>query len=533
MSHEKAMKKNPESCNACRITSSRHARTSVKRNPILLIAVLMFCNYCSLFCQKRDNNWLLQGGCSPYTRVKFQFTNGTVDTSSDFRRFGSFFTNTSISDSLGALLFYTNGSVIANANHDTLQNSSNFNYGFEATINCGQLATVQEAIFIPKPDDPNIYYLFHEVRDQFFAYSINQESPLNLKCSTIDLTLDSGLGGIVPGKKGTIVINDTMSNGLITACKHGNGRDWWLIAPRFRSNTYYKLLISTDSSFQFTTQTIGDSIIYATLGQANFSPDGNYYALVDNVNNLNVFKFDRCTGEFYDSTYINVPNPNSSSAYHTVGLAFSSNSRFLYVNTFSTIYQYDLFNSNIASSQTLVAQWDTAYIPTATNFLNAQLAPDNKIYIGTFGGVYVMHYINSPDNPGVSCDVVQNSPYIGTNLVGNASVPTFPNYKLGRLPGSPCDTLTGSPEVPAARISFTLSPNPSNGNFSWKYSGTITEMAELKIVDMNNKAVYRETLSTKTYPGGELHLNLSNGVYMCILTIGSKIYLQKLAISSQ
>ena len=46
-----------------------------------------------------------------------------------------------------------------------------------------------------------------------------------------------------------------------------------------------------------------------------------------------------------------------------------------------------------------------------------------------------------------------------------ATLPSFPNYRLGRLEGSPCDTLNlvNTQENPAPKEAIQLFPNPTDG----------------------------------------------------------------------
>jgi hypothetical protein len=90
-----------------------------------------------------------------------------------------------------------------------------------------------------------------------------------------------------------------------------------------------------------------------------------------------------------------------------------------------------------------IAHWDSTYSPFppyATVFDIAQLAPNGKIYIGTGNTTLRMHVINNPDEPGLACNLVQHG--ITTPTYYWNSLPNHPNYFLGALAGSPCDTLS-------------------------------------------------------------------------------------------
>ena len=89
---------------------------------------------------------------------------------------------------------------------------------------------------------PNIYYLFHGTIDNTADYTANY-----LYLTTIDMNLNSGKGQVT--SKNVIKIQDTLNSGRITACKHGNGRDWWIIVrptgfgSAINNNVFIKYLV--------------------------------------------------------------------------------------------------------------------------------------------------------------------------------------------------------------------------------------------------------------------------------------------------
>src|SRR5690606_2333321 len=82
----------------------------------------------------------------------------------------------SISDENGNLLFYTDGITVYNRLHVIMSN------GFGLL---GDPSSSQSAIVVPKPNDPDIYYIF--------TVGSNQ-SLTGLKYSVVDMTSDGGLG---------------------------------------------------------------------------------------------------------------------------------------------------------------------------------------------------------------------------------------------------------------------------------------------------------------------------------------------------
>ena len=59
--------------------------------------------------------------------------------------------STSISDKDGNLLFYTNGEEVYDKNNDIMSGGTGLH---------GDESSTQSAIIVPKPNDPNIYYIF-------------------------------------------------------------------------------------------------------------------------------------------------------------------------------------------------------------------------------------------------------------------------------------------------------------------------------------------------------------------------------------
>jgi hypothetical protein len=117
-----------------------------------------------------------------------------------------------------------------------------------------------------------------------------------------------------------------------------------------------------------------------------------------------------------------------------------------------------LLASNIAASKDTLIYLT---LPSTGGLLKR--APDDKIYFscvyndGVSGYPYPdsvsnmynenLSVINYPDSPGVACGFAPFSYYLGGNET-YWGLPNNPNYELGPLTGSPCDTLTGISPTP-------------------------------------------------------------------------------------
>ena len=109
---------------------------------------------------------------------------------------------------------------------------------------------------------------------------------------------------------------------------------------------FYKLLLRPQGVSTATTQFIGDTMEYVqATGQAIFSPDGRKYASYHpryTDNDLLIMDFDRCSGNFNNPVHVSIDDSASAG-----GVAFSSNSRFLYLTSRNYIYQFDMNDTNI------------------------------------------------------------------------------------------------------------------------------------------------------------------------------------------
>ena len=475
--------------------------------------------------QNRTNVWELSYTFGTAPKCELRYNGSSMDTNSVYRVMSFFDTNASICDTNGNLLFYSNGITIGNRNYDTLQNAVDFNPGWATDFNDPQgMSTCQGVLILPDPGNPDQYYIFHESGEEFIAYGDYQVQPLHLSYSVVNMNLDGGLGGIVDTLKNKYAIIDTLLWGGLTAVKHANGRDWWIIIHRFYNDKCYKLLLTPQGVEGPYEQTIGSYLgSYDAVVQATFSPDGSKYCISNNGGLFDYFDFDRCTGEFS-----NYKTGNDSAGFF--GCSFSPNSRFLYMSSLVDLYQYDTWDSNMIADVVHIATWDSFYhYGNPIWFFMHQLAPDGRIYLSVFSGEQYLNVINSPDSLGIDCNFTPHS-FLLTHYGFSDNIPSFPNYDLGSLQGSPCDTLYNSTSNLKPQIlNFSLSPNPSSTYINIVYS--IEQNAELTFTDAYGRVVKQLTL----YPYFKNRIiytdGLSVGVYLVTMREGEKISSKKLIIT--
>ncbi len=209
----------------------------------------------------------------------------------------------------------------------------------------------------------------------------------------------------------------------------------------------------------------------------------------------------------------------------------------------SRLLQFNLFATDIPAS------CDTLYEQRNPNLFGAlRKAPDNKIYMASWynWGFPAYPYpdsvrnmynenlsvINYPDSIGAACNFTPFSFHLGGKRV-YAGLPNNPNYSLGRLVGSPCDTLqwVGTPETPnplqgGLNAGFVVNPNPFSTKINIELSDFKNESYVLKIVDAMGKEIWQqEIVKQKT----EIDLEkIKQGIYFVMLSGGNDIFTGKI-----
>ncbi|MCX6270258.1 MAG: hypothetical protein NTU44_03390 [Bacteroidetes bacterium] len=391
--------------------------------------------------QKRDNIWMFgYDNFPPYAGgTVLNFNCSPLSTTYTSQELNLDLTDASICGTNGQLLFYTNGMYVANSNYQIMPNGDSLNPGdlFNYFDGMGY-RLAQGALILPKSNSESLYYILHEKlvwSDDYFALCSG------LYYTIVDMSLNNGLGDVII--RNVPILEDSLDPGCITATRHANGRDWWILIPEFLHNKYFLYLLNPQGLNLISTQNIGTASYMMELGQACFSPDGSKYVRYSatDINlpyRLEVFNFDRCTGLL--SNYKNLWYVDNA---WSTGIAISPNSRYMYVSAELRIDQYDLQAEDIAASKQTVAVYDGFIDPMfplgSTHFYLEQVGPDGKIYICATNGVRYLHVINHPDLPGTACDVQQHA--VQLNTFNSMSLPNFPNFRLGALPCSTCDTL--------------------------------------------------------------------------------------------
>ncbi len=486
-----------------------------------IIILLLSIYYLSCFSQYRlDRKWLLgyQGNAvNPPHIIDFTFNQDSFDMSMVDMPISYCRTAVTISNpNTGEMEFTTNGFVVIDKSNDTMQNGAGLSpcqYQNDF-IDAGNTAP-QGLLAIPYPNTQNKYILFHgPTIVNSLAYNYR------LQHSIIDMAENNGLGKVV--QKNISIISDTLHQGMITAVKHANGRDWWIIVPRLFSDAYYKVLLTDQGIVSTEHQEINNRFLPCNATNAIFSPDGTKYVKHDPYYNIcQMMDFDRCNGLFSNHHVIHLDSTEVLGG----GLCFSPNSRYLYLATALNMYQYDTYSSDLEASRVLIDTFDHFSSPFPTAFHLAQLAPNRKIYWSSTNGTDVLHVINRPDSAGKACDFRQHG--IALPVYISFGVPHYPNYYLGAMVGSGCDTITTATSKPTEIANIYAYPNPTKDKV-FIGGNHLGNRAILLLVNSLGQETYHQTWENTQVETSISMAAFPQGIYYLRVLAEDKSFTQKI-----
>lgn len=462
-----------------------------------------------------DNHWII----SNY--IHFQFDSNELHADIIPHPLQGLITNvfnTAMSSKEGELLFHSGGCFIMDRNSNIMENGDSLNPGILELGYCmyGDHIWYQDVLILPYPDTENKYLLFTldiGVPFPFGDTTYYPFVPLHLYSHIVDMTANNGMGKVI--SKNQVAVSDTLSRGYVQACKHANGRDWWVIIPEWNSNCYYILYVDPGGNMNHKKICSGPNFIdFPDFGgEVNFSPNGLWYArsepwVNDTVGKVHLFSFDRCNGDLNYTTLLTFP---TEFPYYT-GLTFSPNSNYLYITSNRSLWQFDLSNSNIQTSRNLSGEIRGDFTPEKGTLYFQQIAPDGKIYIGSPLGHNYLSTIHYPNRKGIECGFKEHDfpmPLLRQNYAGLSN---YPNYRLGSNDESTCDTL-GIDNIPIANFRYERdSINPLKINFInlsyfeptdfvWEFDDAEMDDAENPSHTFPNNGIYNVCLTASNNNG--------------------------------
>ncbi len=372
----------------------------------------------------------------------------------------------SVADWQGNLLFYTDGARLWDSTHNLMGNLSLYIPGpapYVTGLSMTTITTFQAATIVPDPADFNKYYVFSleatsrdgTMLEAPWLFGVgNPQRPPYLYYSVVDMRLNGGLGGIVPGYN-SIPLDSFLTEKMTVV--PGDDCNAWLLVRGQNTNEYRAYEITGGGIRPPVISAVGlfaGQSVYGK-GALKTSPDRRRVAAVCTyVDGLELYDFDPATGILSNPVIINDTNNNEGLDYRSV--SFSPNSSKIYLAGTSKfgkpedgLYQFDLSLSGasaIRASKTRV--WKTTHNWTSTSNTHSdtdlKIGPDGKIYYVGEGPYHIsfrlfMHVINQPDQPGTACDVINNG------------VALYPYPESGKWKGLPNEIAMPVPDTFYAR----------------------------------------------------------------------------------
>lgn len=339
----------------------------------LTIFLSFFITSYFLIAQGEYNNWVFGTGAW----VNFNSGTPILDAEASITTNGN---ATSISDTDGNLLFYTNGETVWNKNHIIMTNGDDI----------GGHDGIMSATIVPMPGNSSKYYIF--------SSNTTSSSPAyGLNYSIVDMSLDGGLGDVELTTKATVLLGELLGYG-ISASYRKDEESVWLIVHDLEDRFYEFLITSTGIEGPTVFQ------IGSVYNQANdktntikVSPTRKQLMSVTRGTDVppEVFCFDNQSGEISNPVQILIDDNENS------GIEFSPDGNFIYTNTWdgghSEVLQINAntFNViNVGELNSLASQ--------------LQIAPDNKIYIGLNFRKF-LSTIENPNLEGLACHLIDTS----------------------------------------------------------------------------------------------------------------------------
>ncbi|MGB5428837.1 T9SS type B sorting domain-containing protein [Eudoraea sp.] len=328
-----------------------------------------------------------------------------------------------ISDTFGNLLFYTDGVTVYDQTNEIMQNGGGL---------YGDPSSTQSALIIPKPQDPNLYFIFT------VDTTISETDPdFGLNYSVVDISLNNGKGAVI--QKNVNLLRDC-SEKISAVLKDCSDNSIWVLTLAAadgtlgRLNTFYAYEINTTGVVNTPVKsTFDDLFVNDPRGYLKLSADGTKMVSANVTSGLYLYDFDATTGTLSNQQRITIGTPYQF-AY---GVEFSPNSDYLYVHSsnnvldnsdqLSQLLQYDLTETDISASEVLL---DSREI-----FRGAlQMANNGKIYrtiaMNYFQGTPYLGAINNPDEKGTASNYEHKAVF----LAGNATqgLPPFIQSFFGK-----------------------------------------------------------------------------------------------------
>jgi gliding motility-associated-like protein len=313
----------------------------------------------------------------------------------------------------GALLFYTDGITVWDANDNPMTNGA----GLLGWIDTASASSTASAVIVPKPNSTNLFYIITISGDSLPGNN-------GVYYSVLDMSLNGGLGDVVATQK-NIFLYATESEKLSVV--PSNTGCYWLLTTAYATTSS----VNKFAAFNITATGVNTTAVESTFTSNSFDQIGHIKVnrQFDKIaigessgTKISLFDFNNTTGIVSNPITWNY---NFVVAGVIYGLEFSPNGSKLYVSSTQTeVIQYNVSLANAAAIET--SGIDVYNGIKSPHFAGAiQLGKNNKIYIRAKDAIDI---INNPDVLGAACNYQEDYVVLPTDPISIYGLPQWIYY---------------------------------------------------------------------------------------------------------
>jgi hypothetical protein len=360
----------------------------------------------------------------------------------------------------------------------------------------------QESLLLPRND--STCYLFNSsVSDSLFLHSAWGDTNANPYYSPHD----NFYAHIVNFKTKKVDVRKkslyqskskfSYNMGNITACRHANGKDWWLVKNAYDTLMYTVFLVKEDTILGPYFYGFPSEEKYFVRGGTQFNEQGTEISSVGTItHNFYRMDFDRSTGNISNMKVREIPLSISPTWTDTVNhfIVYSPSGQYLYLIRSFHIFQIDLYDS----TSNAFYHVNDGFMQYNNEIYSGLLGPDCKIYIHPLaGGAERMSYISNPDGKGSACGYCFRCLDFNAAAGGQlnyGTVPNMPNYRLGKL-GEPLHPCVGPVAIPDLVLTpqIEVFPNPAKQLIYIQLS-SISKVQQAQLIDISGRIIHQQAI---------------------------------------
>jgi gliding motility-associated-like protein len=425
-------------------------------------------------------------------KAGIDFRSGNAVALTDQNVMTAFKSSAVISDSMGNLQFFTNSKDVWSKDFTLMSSTPSM---------LGDLGVTQPTIIIPKPGDSLIYYIFNV--DVMTYQPDDTYDTKGLTYSVVDMSQNYNFGA------GTSRWNLQLASPVtqkLTAVRHTNKIDIWIIVHKWGSDEFYSYLLTPGGLSAPVISKAGTSHSGGFVSQSNAygymkaSPDGSKIALaISGMNIVELFDFNPGTGVVSNAADYTYAIPGIS----PYGIEFSSDSKMLTGNgppsSPSRVYQFDL-RAGLANPVLIDSM-------PGVRVGGMQLARDGRIYLSRTVNLLTkkdsIDVIYNPTRPGKDCNYNLLNTVTGSrfSLNGRKSTYGLPSFMQSYFE-RPAFTHDSVCQGDVTRFEIINKANIDNVAWDFGDGGTSNQMMPTHLYAQPGtfKVKLTETFGGKSFP---------------------------------